>query len=143
MASIFNGKSTLYTFGDEYVSIYYIHPLHLIEDYDFYLYLVSLTTIGSTALYILNNKTNTLTSINEGTQFHSFNSDDKHLYFIDNLTMYVYNFITLSFEEPIMLVVSVANINVINNWIYYTLSDHVNFFRLNVKTRAREAIGQF
>lgn len=90
-------------------------------------------------LYLYEQSTDTITFIDNQYTYHSFNCDDKYLYYASNTGIHVYNYVTKTYERTISFASAVRNINVINRYLYFEtgVSD---MYRYNLVTNRSELV---
>lgn len=103
-----------------------------------YQFALLLVNSGETALYYYDANSDNLVKIHASADINSINSDGKHIYFLDNGILYVYDIETASLNQKFNAGTVVKYINVINNWLYLGQNDFATLTRLNPETGSLE-----
>ncbi len=115
----------------QFISIKYVHLARIFQSQDYIWYkrfLVAFQTQATTEYYFYDEQTEELTFIIGGTTFKSINSDNRHLYFVEEFSVRVYDFEDKRMIETITFNMSVYNLHINNHYMYF-LSGNDNLYR--------------
>lgn len=97
-----------------------------------------LKNVSETALYIYKSETDTLTKLVASPNIHSLNSNGTHLYFINNDSLYAYDFASESVSLKMLLHSNARYLQIINHWLYISNADRSSLYRIHPDTNSKE-----